>query len=163
MTRRSVVASARSYPSAGKKELATKISSISTIAAAFLAIGAGIVAKPTVQAQGFEWAGGRSPASSSTCAPIEWHIVPVAIGGAVTLNGVAYFSDMSGVSTIKGTITADGTISAVLNPVSGNGPAGSVTGKRTATSTHIEMNGVGCSKANFDLLRLTGSPMTMGR
>jgi len=75
----------------------------------------------------------------------------------VVLNGLAYLSDMSGVSTLKGTITADGTISAVLNPISGNGPAGSVTGQRIATSTYIQMNGVGCSKANFDLLRLTGS------
>ena len=140
-----------------------KILSVSTIAAAVLAIGAGIVAIPSVQAQGLEWAGGRSPATQSTCSPIEWHIVPVATGGAVALNGVAYFSDMSGISTIKGGITADGALSAMLVSVSGNGPAGAVTGMRSATGTHVEMNGAGCSKANFDLMQLTSAPMRSGR
>ena len=140
-----------------------KTLSVSTFAAAMLVVGAGLALTPAVQAQGMEWAGGRSPAMSSTCAPIEWHIVPVASGGAVALNGVAYFSDMSGISTIKGMITAEGAISAMVTPVSGNGPAGAVSGMRSGTGTHVEMNGVGCSKANFDLMQLTPGPMRTGR
>ncbi len=162
MARRSVVVSVV-CTRVGKKDLAMKILSVSTIAAAVLAIGAGMVAMPSVQAQGLEWAGGRSPASGTTCAPIEWHIIPVATGGAVALNGVAYFSDMSGISTIKGGITAEGAVSAMLVSVSGNGPAGAVTGMRSAAGTHVEMNGAGCSKAKFDLMQLTATPMRMGR
>jgi len=116
-----------------------------------------------VQAQGMEWAGGRSPAMASSCAPIEWHIVPVATGGAVTLNGIAYFSDMSGISTIKGAITSAGAVSATLTSVSGKGPTGAVTGMRSATGTHVEMSGEGCSKANFDLMQLTPGPMRAGQ
>lgn len=140
-----------------------KALSLSSFAGGMLLVGAGLALTPAVQAQGMEWAGGRSPATSSTCAPIEWHIIPVATGGAVTLNGVAYFSDMSGISTIKGMITAEGAVSATLASVSGNGPAGSVTGMRSATGTHVEMNGAGCSKANFDLMQLTPGPMRTGR
>ena len=138
-----------------------KTLSVPAAAAALLLIGAGLA--PTVQAQGMEWAGGRSPASSSTCSPIEWHIIPVATGGAVALNGVAYFSDMSGISTIKGGITAAGEVSAMLTSVSGNGPTGAVTGMRSATGTHVEMSGAGCSKASFDLMRLTPGPMRAGQ
>ena len=137
--------------------------SLSNFAAGMLVVGAGLALAPAVHAQGMEWAGGRSPAQSSSCTPIEWHIIPVATGGAVTLNGVAYFSDMSGISTIKGGITADGAVSAMLTSVSGNGPAGAVTGMRSATGTHVEMNGAGCSKANFDLMQLTPGPMRAGR
>ena len=111
-----------------------------------------VVAKPTA-----DYWGGRSKAFNATCAQIEWTIVPIprntsgmAIG---PINGVAYYSDMSGVSKVSGTMTAEGKITASMTSVSGNGPAGNVTGTVGAEGTHIDLVGANCANTSFDLPR----------
>ena len=111
-----------------------------------------VVAKPVA-----DYWGGRSKAFSANCAQIEWTIVPIprnASGAAVgPINGVAYYSDMSGISKVSGTVSADGKITASMTSVSGAGPMGTVTGMRSATGTHIELVGAGCANTSFELPR----------
>jgi hypothetical protein len=112
------------------------------------------------------WAG-RSKGPTATCPTLEWDVVPLphdAAGKLVgnAINGVAYYGDMSGVSTIKGTISADGNLTATLTSVSGAGPTGTVTGMRGAKGTHIELHGAGCANATFDLPRWQATAATDG-
>jgi hypothetical protein len=89
---------------------------------------------------------GMMPGTTTPCPTTEWHIKPVPAKGPATIVGVAYFSDMSGISQIKGTRTADGKISGTVTSIDGTGPSGSFTGTRTATMTHVELDGTGCSR-----------------
>ena len=132
------------------------------IAVAGVTLALGLAAAPYVQAQVVakptaDYWGGRSKAASATCAQIEWTVVPVprntsgmAIG---PLNGVAYYSDMSGISKISGTMTDEGKVTATLTSVSGAGPAGTVTGLSGPKGTHVELVGAGCANTSFDLPR----------
>ena len=67
------------------------------------------------------------------------------------VNGVAYYSDMSGFSVIKGTVNADGTITGTLTSLSGNGPTGNITGKRAKEATDVALVGPGCANARIHL------------
>jgi hypothetical protein len=58
---------------------------------------------------------------------------------------------MSGFSVIKGTVTADGTISATLTSLSGNGPTGTITGKRGKDTTDVALAGPGCANGRIHL------------
>ena len=85
--------------------------------------------------------------------PAQAQILPVPLGVAGNINGVACYTGMSGISAIKGTVTADGTITPTLTSISGNGPAGNVTGRRDNNISHVELHGAGCANAKFDLQR----------
>ena len=112
-------------------------------------------------AQAQEYAGARSLPTKAGCPSIEWHVQPpTTIPSPV--NGVAFFNDMSGISIIKGTVGADGMIAGTLTSVSGKGPAGTVTGKRAKTATHVELHGDGCSNAVFNLMRFRYSAAASG-
>ena len=101
---------------------------------------------------------GAKMSSGVACPSIEWHLAPTKSGGAVSLNGVAFYSDMSGISVINGSIGADGKISAVLTSVNGNGPAGTVAGMRTPKEAKGELVGAGCATAKFDMLLWASGP-----
>jgi hypothetical protein len=132
------------------------------IAASGIVVAFGLVAIPATQAQVVakpvaDYWGGRSKAANATCPQIEWTIVPIARTASGTavgpIDGVAYYSDMSGISKVSGTISAEGKISASMTSVSGNGPQGTVAGMRGAQNTHIELIGAGCANTAFDLPR----------
>ena len=98
------------------------------------------------------WRAGQMAPATPTCPAVQWHIQPVkTLPGSV--NGVAFFSDMSGISIVTGTILADGTISSVATSVNGKGPAGTITGKRSPNVTHFEMHGEGCSNVSGNIYR----------
>ena len=128
--------------------------SVTLIATAAAVLG--LAYGPGAQAQesgAANYAGGRSAATSKECPTIEWHILPTPPNRASNVNGVAYYTDMSGISVIKGTIAADGTVALTLTSVSGNGPAGVVTGRRDTTGTRVELRGAGCSNAKINFSR----------
>ncbi len=127
---------------------------------ATLAIAAmGMATAPAAFAQK-SYSGGRAPSTVAGCPTLEWHILPVPEGVAANLNGVVFYTDMSGVSAVRGAIGTDGQIVAALIPVSGNGPAGNVSGSRDANASHIKLTGAGCANASFDLPRF--APVTGG-
>ncbi len=122
----------------------------------------GLAMAPAVQAQttakpSIDYWGGRSNGPNASCPQLEWTVVPLPrdVSGAANgpINGVAYYSDMSGISTIKGTIEPNGAISAHVTSIDGKGPAGIVVGQRGPSKTHIELRGEGCANAAFDLPR----------
>lgn len=129
----------------------TKPLVLAGLAALSLGIG-GAMAQGLVPSGGeLGYYGGVSKGTPANCPTTEWHIKPLPPTGAATITGVAYFSDMSGISKIQGTRTADGKISGTVTSVSGTGPAGRFTGLHTATMTHVELAGAGCSKHTVDM------------
>lgn len=100
--------------------------------------------------------GGVSTGMTSGCPATEWHIKPVPPTGAVTLTGVAYFSDMTGISLIKGTRGADGAISGTVTSVWGKGPSGKFTGQRSASGVHVDLKRPGCSNHTVDIHPMQG-------
>ena len=116
---------------------------------------AGLAGVPRANAQDSPdtYYGGRSVASQPTCPTIEWHILPMPFGVATNINGIAYYSDMSGISVVRGTAAADGTIAATVASVSGAGPAGAITGMRTRGETKVSLSGPGCANVTIDLRR----------
>lgn len=131
-------------------------------AAALLVVGRAVA--PTARAQegeaGLGFMGGHSPPMGPRCRSIGWHVQPVSRTLPASITGVAYYSDMSGLSTIKRTVAADATINATVTPVSGNGPSGTVTGKRGKGATDIVLTGPGCANAHMHLSHYSrnGSP-----
>jgi hypothetical protein len=98
--------------------------------------------------------GGVSTGMGSGCPATEWHLRPMQPTGPATISGVAYFSDMSGISKIRGTRTADGTITGSVTSVSGHGPSGLFSGTRTATDTQVTLAGTGCSQHAVNIHRM---------
>ena len=134
-----------------------KIISSSAIAAlAVMAIGTGMTSVAHADGE-MGYVGARSPVTPA-CPAFEWRVLPVPPGGG-KITGVAYFSDMSGISTIKGTIGADGKITATVTSIEGKGPAGPVTGQREKNTTRVEVHGTGCSNVALNLTRwVPGAP-----
>jgi hypothetical protein len=95
--------------------------------------------------------GGVGKGTGPSCPMTEWHIKPVPPTGAVAITGVAWFSDMSGISKIQGHRTSYGEIAGALISISGTGPTGPFVGQRTATGVHVELQGAGCSKHVVDI------------
>jgi hypothetical protein len=96
---------------------------------------------------------GRSGPHTAACPTVEWNVTPTQRGVAGPFKGVAFFSDMRGISKISGTIAADGSIAATLTSVSGNGPAGTVDGKQEKDVTKLALHGLDCSNASFSMRR----------
>lgn len=130
----------------------------SSVAIAALTIAAiGMAHAPIASAQ-LAYSGGRTPSKVAGCPTIEWHILPIPEGVTSNINGVAFYTDMSGVSSIRGTKGADGKIVATLSSVSGNGPSGTVSGSRDNNVSHIVLTGAGCANTSFDLQRFAPAP-----
>ena len=128
-----------------------KTFSVVGAAAAVIALGLAVSSTAYAQADSGYRNFAHSTSGGPKCPPIEWHVLPIIGSGAGVTNGVAYYSDMSGVSVIKGTLSADGTITGTVTSVYGNGPAGTISGKRDKTMTHVDFEGPGCSHLKFDL------------
>ncbi len=132
--------------------------SFSSAAIAALAIASiGMVHAPVASAQTV-YSGGRTPSSVAGCPTIEWHILPIPEGVASNINGVAFYTDMSGVSTVRGTMGTDGKVVATLSSVSGSGPSGTVSGSRDKNVSRIVLTGAGCANTSFNLQRFNRAP-----
>lgn len=123
-------------------------------AAGLMAVGAlalGLTTAAPAQAQqptpGFS---GSTRSSVAGCPYIVWRLVRDANGG---IHGIAYYSDLSGLSTVKGTRDADGNFQLDVTPTSmGAGPSGHVTGHRAADGTlDAVMKGSGCANATVHI------------
>jgi hypothetical protein len=123
------------------------ISSTLVASAALIGFGSSVMAQEGPPG----YMGGVSTGMTSGCPATEWHIKPVPPTGAVTVTGVAYFSDMSGISLIKGTRSAEGAISGTVTSVWGKGPSGKFSGQRTGNTVHVELKGPGCSAHVVDV------------
>jgi len=133
------------------------IPSLTIAALTAITIGVCITSVARAQEGGGGYYGSRSPATAS-CPQLESRVIPAPPAGGVT-KGVMYYSDMSGVSVINSTVAADGSITGTVKSVSGNGPAGPVTGRRDKNGVNVHVAGTGCSDINIALKRwVPGTP-----
>jgi len=127
---------------------------------AFTSLAAG-----TAQAQqyGPQRFASQYPSSVAGCPSIAWRLVKDANGN---VHGLAWFTDMSGASEVKGTMAQGGQINLTLTRTQGNGPVGTVTGSRTTntygTTTRARLTGEGCANMDLDLKPLPGNAFGAG-
>ncbi len=124
---------------------------------------------PSVFAQG-EGAGGgvygsgsRAPymmagmaphkAGGQDCPALTWHINRVpGQSGTTALSGPIWYENGSGVSFAQGTAQADGSFSLDVKSVSGNGPSGTLSGKRYKNgAVDVNAEGTPCFSGKFHL------------
>jgi hypothetical protein len=125
-------------------------SSIAAIAGGIVAIG--IPGHPATAAtpQGFT---GHAQSSVAGCPYLAWRLA-LASDGNIT--GIAYYSDLSGVSMVKGKGDGAGHFNLVLTPSMGNGPTGTVNGTRSADGTVVaDLAGEGCANMHLAMQPLT--------
>lgn len=121
--------------------------SVGLFASGLLALGV-IAAGPAYaqQAPGFV---GNTASSVSGCPSIVWRLA----NANGQIHGMAYYSDLSGLSSVTGTMDADGHFTLTLVKTSiGNGPVGSVTGTRSADGEIVAtLAGEGCANNKVDI------------
>jgi len=122
-------------------------------ALALLATGA-VISKPAVAAPPPPVAGyvGQAPSSVAGCPYIAWRLARHD-NGEVT--GITYYSDMSGVSMVTGTVNQAGQFHLTLTSSMGNGPVATVDGTKAANGnvTGI-MKGEGCANMTMHFVSL---------
>ena len=121
------------------------IASVLSLAAAGAAIGTpAIAALPEVM--GFS---GATPSNVSGCPFIVWRLVNHD-NGQVT--GIAYYSDLSGLSKVRGMIEQSGQFRLTVTSVMDDGPVGTVSGTKSADGElNATMTGTGCANVNFHM------------
>ena len=129
-----------------------RISSIAVVALATLTLGAVPIQSAHAQ-EGEEGLGARTPAAGPACPVVEWRMSKLDPGKAGTMTGVAYNADMSGMSSVTVTVSADGKLTGTVKSVSGHGPEGTLTGTRDKAATHVVMSGAGCNNRTFNVVR----------
>ncbi len=127
-------------------------------------IGLGVVAAQPASAQtpGFV---GNTASSVPGCPYISWRLA----NHNGQINGYAQYSDLTGISTVTGTMQSDGSFTLTLTKAIGNGPVGTVTGTRSPNGRiKATLTGEGCANNmvdippvrdmnNMSLLNATGS------
>lgn len=87
------------------------------------------------------------------CPYLAWRLVRNA---DASVTGIAYYSDLSGLSTVRGTSNSAGQFQLVLTPSMGNGPRGTVIGTRTARGAiEADLHGQGCANMHLVMQPLT--------
>lgn len=72
-------------------------------------------------------------APHGSCAALTWHFSQIKnADGSMQINGPIWFADGTGVSFATGKGAANGSFTLQVTKISGNGPNGTVTGKRGA-------------------------------
>jgi hypothetical protein len=114
------------------------------IAATALTISQGFAQTTITHMSGFS---GSTPSSVAGCPYIIWRLANDPNG---RVHGIAYYSDLSGLSTVMGERNADGNFTLSLTPSSiGAGPSGTASGKVFRDgAVDVKMTGQGC--ANMD-------------
>ena len=96
---------------------------------------------------------GHAESSVPGCPYLAWRLVR-ANNGNVT--GIAYYSDLSGVSMVKGTMSDAGQFHLVLTPSMGNGPSGTIEGTRKSNgAVEANLSGQGCANMHLVMQPLT--------
>lgn len=92
---------------------------------------------------------GVTPSSVAGCPYIMWRLARHD-NGEVT--GIAYYSDLSGVSTVNGMVNQSGQIQLTLASSMGKGPVGTVTGTKSADGAiTAQLAGTGCASARLHM------------
>lgn len=90
---------------------------------------------------------GQAASSVPGCPYLAWRLVRNA---DASVTGIAYYSDLSGLSTVKGTSNSAGQFQLMLTPSMGNGPSGTVVGARTARgAVEADLRGQGCANMHL--------------
>lgn len=115
--------------------------SVGLLAAGLL--GLGVIAAGPVYAQSPQGFVGNTASSVAGCPSIVWRLANT----SGHIHGMAYYSDLSGLSQVDGTMQADGSFTLTLTKTSiGNGPVGTVTGNRSANGAiTATLKGEGCA------------------
>lgn len=114
------------------------------VAAAAFTISQGFAQTTTTHMSGFS---GSTPSMVAGCPYIIWRLANDPNG---RVHGIAYYSDLSGLSNVMGARDADGNFTLSLTPSSiGAGPSGTASGKVFRDGAiDVKMTGQGC--ANMD-------------
>jgi hypothetical protein len=84
------------------------------------------------------------------CPGIQWRISRM----GDTLQGMMWYSDMSGASETRGTVAKDRSVTMTVTPIKGNGPQGTLKGHWTETGTFAaDLDGPECSKQHIVFTR----------
>ncbi len=125
--------------------------SVALVALSLIAVGtvsqSGTAAPPGTR--GFQGSGHSSVAG---CPDLVWRLVRN--GGNVT--GITFFSDMSGVSEVKGTVNDAGQFHLTMTPAMANGPSGTVDGTRRPNGAiQAQVRGQGCANMQLSMQPIT--------
>ncbi|MEO8715894.1 MAG: hypothetical protein ABI369_12855 [Acetobacteraceae bacterium] len=124
--------------------------SIAAIAGGIIAIGIPGHSATAATPQGFT---GHAQSSVPGCPYLAWRLA-LAADGKIT--GIAYYSDLSGVSMVNGKGDGAGHFTLNLTSSMGNGPVGTVNGTRSANGTVVaDMTGQGCANMHLTMQPLT--------
>ena len=102
------------------------------------------------------WASGYVPAHAvggKQCPGLAWHISPVEQANQTyDVSGPIWYEDGSGMSFAKGTRQADGAFSLKVKRSSGDGPTGTITGRRMPDgSADVTIAGAPCFTGTYHL------------
>jgi hypothetical protein len=97
------------------------------------------------------------PLNSTGCPSIRWDVVRTS---ETTFKGIVFFTDLRGTSVMDGTVARSGAFHATVRSVVGDGPTGTVTGRRTPSGLQANLVGPGCSHVTVGLQYET--PQTVG-
>lgn len=123
---------------------------ITTISAlGLLALGASIGQPSSAAAPQMSGFVGQGASSVAGCPFIIWRLVKHDDG---TVTGIAYYSDLSGLSMVNGAINKSGQFHFELKSAMGNGPVATVDGTKPAkTRATATMRGEGCANMEIKL------------
>ena len=92
---------------------------------------------------------GMTKASAAGCPNIGWRLARHDDG---TITGISYYADASGVSSVKGTYSQNGTFDLQVTSTMGNGPVGTVTGQRSQNGALVaDLKGEGCANVHLTI------------
>ena len=96
---------------------------------------------------------GFTKSSVAGCPNIGWRLVRHTDS---PITGIAYYADASGASSVSGSGDSSGKFTLQLASTMGKGPAGTVTGQRSADGAlEADLKGEGCANAH---LKIQGVP-----
>ena len=97
---------------------------------------------------------GTAASSVANCPNLMWRLAR----DGDNVNGIAYYSDLSGLSRVTGTVDKAGKFTLSLTSVMGNGPVATVTGQRQAATANqaqgrlvADMTGQGCANMHLTI------------
>lgn len=92
---------------------------------------------------------GGSPSSVAGCPALIWRF---ALHDDGTITGIVYYSDVSGLSSAKGSMDQSGHFHLQLTSAIGDGPVGTVDGEKTTKGRgYATMTGQGCANMHMTL------------
>lgn len=123
------------------------------LAAAIVGVATMGVSQVSVGAEAPRGYSGQAASSVAGCPYLAWRLVRNA---DASVTGIAYYSDLSGLSTVRGTSNSAGQFQLMLTPSMGNGPSGTVLGRRTARgAVEADLHGQGCANMHLVMQPLT--------